>query len=462
MSGELAACLKPITDMWRVSSIQKTARRTGSSVKNALRKPPDFDLDFITGKNGETFLDLAAVFASDIHMGINACRAKMGCRFFDHTNIERLILVGDNVSGDDMRQKEEWNLGPWQRQLMAHMLRAANNADGKPASEPQAAQSDILIALFKQVAIQSTASPAEAWQKIQNLAKQADQTPQKTNARVVNMVGNHDIAFAGKMVKGRLAEHRRLVGKVVCGIPFALEGLLVHKGLNKILRVFHGHQFDEELQGEKSSSYKFGDKWYSRVNRFDEWFQNLPKCEGISPAAFVKKLLRNTILNRLKTRHNIIAATKRDETTDGSVCGHLHMDEINKLPNGRLYLNDGSWTDHVQVLAISKKGQIALLTWHRDRIDIEDINGRKQTRYWKDLDVPEFNSAPKIHDDQYTKLTDRLARILCRMFPPLERQRALKERQEKRKNGEELMEPFLPLPATLRGQPARAELALAA
>ncbi len=80
-----------------------------------------------------------------------------------------------------------------------------------------------------------------------------------------------------------------------------------------------------------------------------------------------------------------------------------------------------SSTDHVQALVHDRNGIWALITWHKDRVEIEQEDGQEYTVFWNELGLEHFAEPPQIIEDEYTTRADRVLRLIYRMWPPLDR-----------------------------------------
>ena len=51
---------------------------------------------------------------------------------------------------------------------------------------------------------------------------------------------------------------------------------------------------------------------------------------------------------------------------DGVVCGHIHRADIKEI-DGVLYLNDGDWVESLTALVETKKGELKIIHWPKDK-----------------------------------------------------------------------------------------------
>ncbi len=66
---------------------------------------------------------------SDIHLGSSDdfCQAETLCQMLENTTSDILKLPGDVFDAEKLLQKRTWDFEPWQRQVIAHILRKAGN-----------------------------------------------------------------------------------------------------------------------------------------------------------------------------------------------------------------------------------------------------------------------------------------------------------------------------------------------
>ena len=117
------------------------------------------------------------------------------------------------------------------------------------------------------------------------------------------------------------------------------------------------------------------------------------------------------------------------------------MGDISKTPKGKLLLNSGCCTEHVQALVHDRHGTFALITWHKDRLDIQEENYRRRAVYWDDIGLGAFKADPVLIEDESTQKADRLIRLIFRMWSPKDRRQELVEAHERG-----LVAPPIPLP----------------
>jgi UDP-2,3-diacylglucosamine pyrophosphatase LpxH len=334
-------------------------------------------LDVRCDGHGNKFLHFPFMTISDVHLGTKHCRAERLSRMLEHTVVDQFYLIGDIIDGEYMQHKWRWKFGhpsnSWHRQVVAHICRKA--AQG---------------------------------------------------TKVTYIPGNHDAGIRNRKVvcDGEERLHRNLCGKTIYGINIAEKAYYIDPLGHKFLLI-HGDQYDRTL-GKCSA---FGDAALEVMQHIDRWFQRLPKCSHISLAAKGKRAVK-TIVDRLwGIRKHIAEDVDGDPSLHGIITGHSHMSEISRTPGGKLLINDGCCTEHVEALAQDQYGTQAVLEWHKTYLKLKQEGGHVRTYTWKELGLDLFENKPQAIEDESTVRADRLIRLFYRMWPPRERLRARKTRQ---------------------------------
>jgi UDP-2,3-diacylglucosamine pyrophosphatase LpxH len=71
--------------------------------------------------------DVRAIFLSDLHLGLNGCRADLALGFLRSTTSQRLYLVGDILDLWVMRRRVRWD--PVYNKLIRHVLKRAQRGE---------------------------------------------------------------------------------------------------------------------------------------------------------------------------------------------------------------------------------------------------------------------------------------------------------------------------------------------
>ena len=282
----------------------------------------------------------------------------------ENTAVGSLNVVGDNIDLEYMRRKPAWNFPPWHRQVLAHQMRK--------------------------------------------------------EARIFG--GNHEAPYNMKAVcDGRALSRGEWLGTALYGGPVFNEAYYADpKG--RVIKIEHSDQFDDILFGKsKAMWYAIGDALHTPVANFDTFVQEGLGYERFSVAAGAKKATKIVINEGLGVAKEIARAVDADPTIDGYLHGHSHMGGIRKTPRGKLILNDGCSTEHVQAMVHDRNGTFALITWHKDRVDVEEENGSRYVKYFKDMGADSISREPRLIEDAHTKKADTIICSVARLAPPKSR-----------------------------------------
>ena len=350
--------------------------------RQALKPKPEFVFEIKTNAQGHKVLYFPFMSVSDTHAGSNFFRANRTAHMLENTEAGELVAVGDIVDLEHMREKSRWNFAPYHRQFLAHLLR-----------------------------------------------KGAQYFP-----------GNHDEDARGKVImrNGRPLISRGWIGKRLFNVNIINEDTKADpKGLK--IKIKHGDEYDRVVFGRfMKFFYKVGDALHSPIAHLDHFIQDTLGCHRVSVAATLKKWTKTVINSGLGVEKEIMRQVDADASIDGLLYGHSHMGGIKKTPGGKILINDGHCTEHVQFAAWDKNGTKALFTWHKGSIDVEEINGSTYTRTWKQLGIESMKKEPSLIEDEFTKQADRLVRLIYRLAPPKDRQKLYKKRRVAYEKGREL------------------------
>ena len=309
------------------------------------------------------------------------------------------VLNGDGMDGQALVKKAHWNMGPYHRQGQAHYLRAAGY--GK---------------------------------------------------RVVYPIGNHehglevgDGVVKYDSVRGealiKVGEehkpHRNLIGKSIYGVEFTDKFYYTDPNGEEV-EIEHGHVHDMHLFktiSNRDKAYSIGNTLLDIAVDADEFFQKQLNKEDLSIAGWVKSRFKDKVNKNLGIRDAMSADLDAHPTARRKIYGHSHMGGFQFTPGGKVLMNDGCCTDHVQALVHDADGTWALITWHKDRMDVAQEDGQEYRVYWKELgaemgvNLSHFSEPPSIMGDEYTMRADRILRLAYRMWPPQDR-KILRESME--------------------------------
>ena len=289
---------------------------------------------------------------------------------------DELKGLGDMFGGIEMEKKATWHLGPSHRQGMALLIQKA-----------------------------------------------------ETSA-VTILSGNHEVGL-----------HRRLqTPKSIFGIEFRQSSTHVDPLGRRFLEE-HGDRYDLEVfktAANQEKWHRIGDKLHHLGGELDYLLQNGLGFEKASVARTGKRLFK-TVINR---KMGVLAAMERTIDAsgfDGNISGHSHMMGFHRTPGGKLLINDGSCTDHVQFAVHDRHGKWGLIEHHRDRMNVEMESGYKYQVFWKAHGLDHFAEPPVPVETIHTQKADRLLRLAFRMWPARDRQDVSRKIEEKGRAIDRLM-----------------------
>jgi UDP-2,3-diacylglucosamine pyrophosphatase LpxH len=335
---------------------------------------PWLHLEIRADAQGQPYLYFPFMAISDMHLGTRQSRAKRTSHLLEHTRTSRLYVDGDDIDGQHLLEKESAHFAPWHRQVLGHILRKTETSD------------------------------------------------------VIEIPGNHNIELPGKRLKRESGEawHRKLTGKRIFGIKVMEEDLYCDpKGRH--IRIVHGDVFD----GCISFWYSFGDFFHNPLVRADVAIQNIPRLDGFSIAAKGKCLIKTIINEFMGVNKEITRVVDSDPLVDGVIYGHSHMGDLACTPAGKLKLNSGCCTEHVQALVHDSGGTYALITWHKNSLEILEESGRRRKYSWDELGLEAFKREPTLFKDRHTQNADRLIRLVDHLWPSKNRRKEIREARER-------------------------------
>lgn len=341
------------------------------------------ELDVRQDGNGRSYLFFPFMSLSDVHLLTRYSRAKRLCQLLENTEAGSLYLLGDIIDGVCMRQKARWNVGPWHRQAIAHIARKADS-----------------------------------------------------ESRVCFLSGNHEEGLRGTEVRdegGRRGLRRNLSGKSLYGISVR-ERATYRDPQGRNILLIHGDQFDDEVFGKnKSFWYGLGDTLYTQLYEADSVLQDLG-LDHVSLAASGKRAVKVIINKFMNVNKEISGFLDKRGELHGILYGHSHMGGFATTPGGKVMMNDGCCTEHVQAMVHDRHGRWALIEWHKDRMHVLEESGESYAVLWSDLGLGSFRRSPVAVESAFTDRADRILRAAYRMWPPRDRQALLQNiRQDRTK-----------------------------
>lgn len=330
---------------------------------------------------------------SDVHWGTRACRAKRFAHMMYHVESAELHAVGDIVDLKHLAKKKSWHIGPWHRQGIAHIVRKA--ASGTKTLYYRGNHETGM----RDIEEHRAGTPAPIWRSGRELMG-------------VKLVYDHE------RIDPQGRSQYIIHGDIYDYGAFESEKLA---GLMKLLTRVMGSKKNAE-----SFIYNFCNGAYESLYSVDSLLQSLPGLEHASLAAEAKKLFKEYINERLDIRR-VISEALDNSPHQVMIYGHSHMPGFEWTPGGKLLVNDGCSTEHVNMLAQDRNGTLAILTWHKNGMEVEEEPserfgpGVKYFVSWKELGLDHFSAPVKSAEDSYTAAADRLLRLAYRLAPPRER-----------------------------------------
>ncbi|MFA7277297.1 MAG: hypothetical protein WC043_10915 [Pseudobdellovibrionaceae bacterium] len=334
---------------------------------------PEFEFALRPNSSGQHALYFPSLFISDIHLGTHGSRAKRLCKFLDMTCSDHLTLVGDIIGGTELLDKPTYHFGgPWHKQVLGHFLRKAANG-----------------------------------------------------TQVNYIPGNHDYVPRGESiphpVHGGSVAHRKLTGGRIMGINVH-EEMVYTDPKDRHFDVCHGDKFEST----PDFAYHIGDRIITGLQNLDVGLQNtFPSLREHSVAAVIKRGFKSVYMPFMSVLKNISNAVN-DAHHDGQIYGHSHLGGFERTKTGKVVMNTGCCTEHVNALVHDKNGTWAFLTMFSNRIEGVDEHGRAFTKSWSDLGIANLaDGMPIAHDDDFMPQTARLERLIYRAFPSKDRKAQL-------------------------------------
>lgn len=363
------------TSLLNFYSKKKIHEKKDACLKRSFSKTkPELDIELRENEQGKKFLHFPFLAVSDTHLGTRHSRAKRLSHMLEHISSDITKAIGDVVDLEYMSKKSSWNFAPWHRQALAHLIR-----------------------------------------------KQAQY-----------FTGNHDRALRGSEIlhDGKYLSHRKWINKKIFGVSIVNEDIYTDpKG--RIFKIKHGDDFDAVAFGNnKKFWYRLGDLLHAPIVNFDVLIRKTKGLESFSTAAPAKKIVKVIVNTGFGVEKEIMNLIDADKNIDGLLYGHSHSGGFKRTPLGKLLINAGCTTDNVQGVVHDHKGVWALITWHKNRMDIEEENGNKRTVSWKQLGLSSFSNPPTFFEDIHTWQADRALRVFYRLAPPRDRQEIIKQRRE--------------------------------
>lgn len=180
----------------------------------------------------------------------------------------------------------------------------------------------------------------------------------QSQTRVIYVPGNHDVEF------------RQMAGQELFGVEIRLEAEHITAAGERFL-VFHGDALDAAIR-KGTNLERFASAAYTHLVEADVRFNQLKIRFGGRFAPLVTR-----IKNKLRAANEYIESFERTAAEyagsrgfDGVICGHIHRPGSREI-DGVRYVNDGDWVEHRTAVAEDADGNLHLLHYDPDGIDLE-------------------------------------------------------------------------------------------
>lgn len=342
---------------------------------------------------GRKVLRFPFASVSDVHWGTRACRAKRFAHMMYHTQSAELHGVGDIIDLKHLRDKQSWHMAPWHRQGLAYVVRKAR--EGTKILYYRGNHETGM----RDIKDHRAGTPDPLWRTGREIMG-------------IKLVYDHERTDP----KGRC--HYMVHGDVFDYGAFESQKLA---GLMAVMTRLMGSKKNAE-----SFIYNICNGAYESLYSVDSLLQSIPPLEHASLAAFAKKAFKGFINDRLDIRR-VISEELDGSDHDVMIYGHSHMPGFDWTPGGKLLINDGCSTEHVNMLVQDQAGTFAILTWHKYGMEVEEepaapfAPGHKYFVTWKELGLGHFEEPVPLVENEDTAQADRLLRLVYRLAPPRER-----------------------------------------
>lgn len=349
----------------------------------AVRETPD----------GRKILHFPFASVSDVHWGTRASRAKRFAHMMHHTQSDELHGVGDIIDLKHLTGKYRWHMGPWHRQGLAHAIRKAR--EGTKILYYRGNHETGM----REIKDHSNGTPAPLWRAgraVMGIKLVYDQ--ERTDPK-----GRRHYIVHGDIFDYGAFESQKLAG--------VMKALIAVTGSRKRAESF---------------IYNVCNGAYESLYGVDSLLQSLPPFEHASLAAFAKKSFKGFINERLDIRR-VISAALDGSAHDVMIYGHSHMPGFDWTPGGKLLINDGCSTEHVNMLVQDQAGTFAILTWHKYGMEVEEepsapfTPSHKYFVTWQEQGLDHYEAPVPLLENGDTARADRLLRLVYRLAPPRER-----------------------------------------
>jgi UDP-2,3-diacylglucosamine pyrophosphatase LpxH len=197
------------------------------------------------------------------------------------------------------------------------------------------------------------------WPSINNEIIQEVIQKAKQGTQVIYVPGNHDEAL------------RDYLDFHISGIDILRE--VVHKTVDgRRFLVLHGDEFDGVVMNNKWLAH-LGSDAYDFLLWLNRWFNVARRRLGFgywSLSAYLKSQVKEAVKYISNFEQAVIHAA-REKALDGVICGHIHHAVITQT-QGVTYANCGDWVESCTALAEEADGQLKLIHWIDESMQLLD------------------------------------------------------------------------------------------
>jgi UDP-2,3-diacylglucosamine pyrophosphatase LpxH len=201
------------------------------------------------------------------------------------------------------------------------------------------------------------------WPAINNEIVRLVMDKARNGTRVVYVPGNHDELF------------RDYLNFHFSGIDVRKEA--IHEtGDGKRFLVLHGDEFDCVVMNNKWLAH-LGSGAYDLLLWLNRWFNVARRRLGFrywSLSVYLKKQVKEAVKYVGNFEQAVIHAA-RERQMDGVICGHIHHAVISDF-DGVTYANCGDWVESCTALAEDPDGQLKLIRWVDESMQLLDQKER--------------------------------------------------------------------------------------
>ena len=211
------------------------------------------------------------------------------------------------------------------------------------------------------------------WPAINNEIVRLVMDKAKRGTRVIYVPGNHDELF------------RDYLNFHFSGIDVRKEA--IHQAADgKRYLILHGDEFDCVVMNNKWLAH-LGSGAYDLLLWINQWFNVARRRLGFrywSLSAYLKKQVKEAV-KYVGNFEEAVTHAARERRMDGVICGHIHHAVISDF-DGVTYANCGDWVESCTALAEDPDGQLRLIHWVDESMQLLDQKDKQKESAYADSD----------------------------------------------------------------------------